>query len=105
MIVTSKRISKTLISLSSFISAFKLYSSSKIKFTTTKTPAKEIIFNWASFKFLQKLWSLNEKICKNKKKFSKFDEELEKFRKTIEKNLNFVKINKYLSIQIILCNL
>ena len=46
----------------------------------------------ASFKFLQKLWSLNEKIVSNKKKFSKFDEELEKFTnqiiKKIEDDLN-----------------
>ena len=46
----------------------------------------------ASFKFLQKLWSLNEKIISNKKKFSKFDEELEKFTnqiiKKIEDDLN-----------------
>ena len=42
----------------------------------------------ASFKFLQKLWSLNEKICKNKKKFSKFDKELEKFNNQIIKKLN-----------------
>ncbi|MDC3116961.1 leucine--tRNA ligase [Candidatus Pelagibacter sp.] len=42
----------------------------------------------ASFKFLQKLWFLNEKICKNKKKFSKFDKELEKFNNQIIKKLN-----------------
>ena len=42
----------------------------------------------ASFKFLQKLWSLNEKICKNEKKFSKFDEELEKFSNQIIRKLN-----------------
>ena len=42
----------------------------------------------ASFKFLQKLWSLNEKICKNKKKFTEFDEELEKFSNQIIRKLN-----------------
>ncbi len=42
----------------------------------------------ASYKFLQKLWSLNEKICQNKKKFSKFDEELEKFSNQIIRKLN-----------------
>ncbi len=42
----------------------------------------------ASFKFLQKLWSLNEKIRKNEKKFSKFDEGLEKFNSQIIKKLN-----------------
>ena len=42
----------------------------------------------ASFKFLQKLWSLNEKICKNKKDFSKFDEDLEKFNNQIIRKLN-----------------
>ena len=41
----------------------------------------------ASFKFLQKLWSLNEKIINNKKKFSKFDNELEKFTNQIIKKL------------------
>ncbi len=41
----------------------------------------------ASFKFLQKLWSLNEKIINNQKKFSKFDEELEKFTNQIIKKL------------------
>jgi len=41
----------------------------------------------ASFKFLQKLWSLNEKIINNKKKFSEFDEELEKFTNQIIKKL------------------
>ena len=40
----------------------------------------------ASFKFLQKLWTLNEKIINNKKKFSNFDNELEKFtNQTIKK--------------------
>ena len=41
----------------------------------------------ASFKFLQKLWSLNEKIINNKTKFSKFDNELEKFTNQIIKKL------------------
>jgi leucyl-tRNA synthetase len=41
----------------------------------------------ASFKFLQKLWSLNEKIINNQKKFLKFDEELEKFTSQIIKKL------------------
>ena len=41
----------------------------------------------ASFKFLQKLWSLNEKIINNQKKFLKFDEELEKFTNQIIKKL------------------
>jgi len=42
----------------------------------------------ASFKFLQKLWSLNEKIINNKKKFSNFDDELEKFTNQIIKKLS-----------------
>ncbi|MDA9702255.1 leucine--tRNA ligase [Candidatus Pelagibacter sp.] len=42
----------------------------------------------ASFKFLQKLWSLNEKIINNKNKFSKFDNELEKFTNQIIKKLS-----------------
>jgi len=41
----------------------------------------------ASYKFLQKLWSLNEKIINNKTKFSKFDNELEKFTNQIIKKL------------------
>ncbi len=42
----------------------------------------------ASFKFLQKLWLLNEKIINNKSKFLKFDSELEKFSNQIIKKLN-----------------
>ena len=42
----------------------------------------------ASFKFLQKLWSLNEKIINNKKKFSNFDNELERFTNQIIKKLS-----------------
>ena len=42
----------------------------------------------AAFKFLQKLWSLNEKIINNKKKFSNFDDELEKFTNQIIKKLS-----------------
>ena len=42
----------------------------------------------ASFKFLQKLWSLNEKIINNKKRFSNFDNELEKFTNQIIKKLS-----------------
>ena len=41
----------------------------------------------ASFKFLQRLWSLNEKIIDNKKKFLKFDNEIEKFTSQIIKKL------------------
>ncbi len=41
----------------------------------------------ASYKFVQKLWSLNEKIINNKKKFSGFDNELEKFTNQIIKKL------------------
>ncbi len=39
----------------------------------------------ASYKFLQKLWVLNEKIISNKKESSKFDENLEKFTNQIIK--------------------
>ena len=42
----------------------------------------------ASFKFIQKLWTLNEKILNNKKKFSKFDEELEKFTNQVIEKFN-----------------
>ena len=37
----------------------------------------------ASFRFLQKFWSLNEKVLENRKKFSLFDEDLEKFNNQI----------------------
>ena len=42
----------------------------------------------ASFKFLQKLWTLNEKIINNRKEFSKFDNKLEKFTNQIIKKLS-----------------
>ena len=42
----------------------------------------------ASYKFLQKLWTLHEKIILNKKKFSKFDEDLEKFTNQIIYKIN-----------------
>ncbi len=46
----------------------------------------------ASFKFLQKFWMLNNKILENKKNFSIFDENLEKFNnqtiKKLEKDLD-----------------
>ena len=43
----------------------------------------------ASYKFLQKLWTLHEKIILNKKKFSKFDEDLEKFTNQIIHKINY----------------
>ncbi len=42
----------------------------------------------ASYKFLQKLWSLNEKIINNKKKFVEFDNKVEKFTNQIIKKLS-----------------
>ena len=42
----------------------------------------------AAFKFLQKFWGLNEKIYVNKKKFSNFDENLEKFTNQIIEKIN-----------------
>jgi len=41
----------------------------------------------ASFKFLQKFWALNKKISENKKNFSTFDENLEKFNNQIIEKL------------------
>ncbi len=41
----------------------------------------------ASFKFLQKFWILNKKILENEKKFSIFDEDLEKFNNQIIEKL------------------
>ena len=42
----------------------------------------------ASYKFLQKLWILHEKIILNKKKYSEFDENLEKFTNQIIYKIN-----------------
>jgi len=42
----------------------------------------------ASYKFLQKLWSLNVKIINNEKKYLEFDNELEKFTNQIIKKLS-----------------
>ncbi len=42
----------------------------------------------ASYKFLQRMWLLNEKILNNKKEFSKFDEEIEKFTNQIIEKFN-----------------
>ena len=41
----------------------------------------------ASFKFLQKFWTLNKKILENQSKFSIFDEDLEKFNNQIIEKL------------------
>ena len=42
----------------------------------------------ASYKFLQKLWILHKKIILNEKKYSKFDENLEKFTNQIIYKIN-----------------
>ena len=42
----------------------------------------------SSFKFLQKFWTLNEKIINNKKEFSNFDENLEQFSNQIIDKIN-----------------
>ena len=48
----------------------------------------------ASYKFLQKLWILNEKIISNKKQFKKFDEDLEKFTNQIINKFDY-DLNKF----------
>jgi leucyl-tRNA synthetase len=42
----------------------------------------------ASFKFIQKMWALNEKILSNNKKSSSFNEDLEKFTNQIIEKIN-----------------
>ena len=69
----------------------KLYGADAIRLFILSDSPPEKDVQWsdtgisASYKFLQKLWVLNEKIIANKKKSSKFDEELEKFTNQIIK--------------------
>ena len=69
----------------------KLYGADSVRLFILSDSPPEKDVQWsdtgisASYKFLQKLWVLNEKIISNKKKSSKFDEELEKFTNQIIK--------------------
>ena len=72
----------------------KLYGADAVRLFILSDSPPEKDIQWsdtgisASYKFLQKLWSLNEKIINNKKKFSNFDNELEKFTNQIIKKLS-----------------
>ena len=71
----------------------KLYGADSVRLFILSDSPPEKDIQWsdsgisASFKFLQKLWSLNEKIISNKKQFSNFDEDLEKFTNQVIKKL------------------
>jgi len=72
----------------------KMYGADAVRLFILSDSPPEKDIQWSdtgissSFKFLQKLWSLNEKIINNKKKFSNFDNELEKFTNQIIKKLS-----------------
>ena len=69
----------------------KLYGADSVRLFILSDSPPEKDVQWsetgisASYKFLQKLWALNEKIISNKKKSSKFDQGLEKFTNQIIK--------------------
>ena len=71
----------------------KLYGADSVRLFILSDSPPEKDIQWsdsgisASFKFLQKLWALNEKIISNKKKFSEFDKALEKFTNQIIKKI------------------
>ena len=71
----------------------KLYGADSVRLFILSDSPPEKDIQWsdsgisASFKFLQKLWVLNEKIVSNKKQFSEFDEALEKFTNQIIKKV------------------
>ena len=67
----------------------KLYGADSVRLFILSDSPPEKDIQWsdtgisASFRFLQKFWTLNEKIIKNRNKFSTFDENLEKFNNQI----------------------
>ena len=70
----------------------KLYGADSVRLFILSDSPPEKDVQWsdtgisASYKFIQKLWVLNEKIISNKKQFKKFDDNLEKFtNQTIKK--------------------
>ena len=71
----------------------KLYGADSVRLFILSDSPPEKDIQWsdsgisASFKFLQKLWALNEKIVSNKKKFSEFDKALEKFTNQIMRKI------------------
>ncbi len=72
----------------------KLYGADAVRLFILSDSPPEKDVQWsdtgisASYKFLQKLWVLNEKIISNKKQFKKFDENLEKFTNQIIKKFD-----------------
>ena len=72
----------------------KLYGADAVRLFILSDSPPEKDVQWsdtgisASYKFLQKLWVLNEKVVSNKKKFKSFDVELEKFTNQIIKKFN-----------------
>ena len=72
----------------------KLYGADAVRLFILSDSPPEKDIQWsdtgisASYKFLQKLWVLNEKIVSNKKQFTKFDEDLEKFTNQIIKKFD-----------------
>ena len=72
----------------------KLYGADAVRLFILSDSPPEKDVQWsdtgisASYKFLQKLWVLNEKVVSNKKKFKNFDVDLEKFTNQIIKKFN-----------------
>ena len=72
----------------------KLYGADAVRLFILSDSPPEKDIQWsdtgisASYKFLQKLWVLNEKIISNKKLFKKFDDDLEKFTNKIIKKVS-----------------
>ena len=72
----------------------KLYGADAVRLFILSDSPPEKDVQWsdtgisASYKFLQKLWILNEKIISNKIKFKKFDYDLEKFTNQIIKKFD-----------------
>ena len=78
----------------------KLYGADAVRLFILSDSPPEKDVQWsdtgisASYKFLQKLWVLNEKIISNKKQFKKFDEDLEKFTNQIINKFDY-DLNKF----------
>ena len=78
----------------------KLYGADAVRLFILSDSPPEKDVQWsdtgisASYKFLQKLWILNEKIISNKKQFKKFDKDLEKFTNQIINKFDY-DLNKF----------
>ena len=72
----------------------KIYGADAVRLFILSDSPPEKDIQWSdrginsSFKFLQKIWFLNEKICSNEKQFVKFDQNLEKFTNQIIHKIN-----------------